>query len=806
MRRRPLDFASAAVAVAILTAVPFLLALTVGWPLPTSLGFQRIWCSQGALDLATTTAWFAWTACCIPLCRRVAERVRNRDTASDNDGRVVDWLATRIAATILAFVPASIASATAVGAVSSQQQIRASQGLDSHHSTGSHRNGRTQNSAVQLTSKTADSATKAEVTSATSYITARSDWVWLGRGSRTRMHSRNRSGEGVPSPPHIHSLSFGFWVSNGHTATRAARPRVRYFNVPTGTRPGVALVDLPVLLSDLATAGLCCLGASALGRRVRPKHTGRRRNPQPLSHADAGGRAPTPVGYSYLDVPIAFEDLPAYLCELLSKLESAGRRWDVPAIRLIRSGPDGLEFILSGEIDWSPEGWLLGADGRSWVMGPNLGFVPPTIEFPPRFPALLPVGRDARGNWAVVLDPQSSMVVFGSKARVLVSSFELFASNQPWSENAHVRSTTDGLEFVWSVDSQEESPPQYATVTTRHTHDVDLTIIVDSRALTIHPQGLSLQPYDSTNDSLISEQLTVQQSEPPIRPLRFSAPLSTNSPIASSAGDLEVKLLTALPSIEGLHDALPPKRVRRATEVIAYLALHQPDPISSDRLRTRVLGSPDSDAAAKTLFNTVGAARRALGSDLTGQLYLPNASRYGHYKLSELVTVDVTRTTRLVVAAKSANSVDESIALYRAAFDLVKGEPLAGVLSGYSWWRSEGHEARLTTTIVDAACRAVQLAISEGLLDLASWILDRSRLVDPYSELLSRAAMATAAASGDRSRLRREWDECRRRVSELDPGGVPSHETENLFHHLSRGAPMTSSRHQASFAAIEDAP
>ena len=406
-----------------------------------------------------------------------------------------------------------------------------------------------------------------------------------------------------------------------------------------------------------------------------------------------------------------------------------------------------------------------------------------------------------------MLDPQSSMVVFGSKARALVSSFESFLL--PTSPGRKMLTFAPRL-TVSSLLGQstlgKSHRPNTPLLRRAHTHDVDLTIIVDSRALTIHPQGLSLQPYDSTNDSLISEQLTVQQSEPPIRPLRFSAPLSTNSPIASSAGDLEVKLLTALPSIEGLHDALPPKRVRRATEVIAYLALHQPDPISSDRLRTRVLGSPDSDAAAKTLFNTVGAARRALGSDLTGQLYLPNASRYGHYKLSELVTVDVTRTTRLVVAAKSTNSVDESIALYRAAFDLVKGEPLAGVLAGYSWWRSEGHEARLTTTIVDAACRAVQLAISEGLLDLASWILDRSRLVDPYSELLSRAAMATAAASGDRTRLRREWDECRRRVSELDPGGVPSHETESLFHRLSRGAPTTCVKHQASFAAIEDAP
>src|SRR6202034_1112040 len=339
-----------------------------------------------------------------------------------------------------------------------------------------------------------------------------------------------------------------------------------------------------------------------------------------------------------------------------------------------------------------------------------------------------------------------------------------------------------------------------------HTDEVDLTIVVDTHALTIHPQGLSLRPYELTNEEALSESRTDQAAGLGVPSVRVGAPRPADSSIESSPGDPEVKLLTVLPWIDGLQDALPAKRSRRATEVVAYLALHHPDPISGDRLRTRVLGSPDSDAAAKTLFNTVGAARRALGSDSLGQPYLPNASRYGHYRLSEAVTLDVTRATRLVVAAKTANSPHESIALYRAAFELVKGEPLAGALSGYSWWRSEGHEARLTATIVDAACRAVRLAIDEGLLDLATWIIEKSRLVDPYSELLSRAALAAAAASGDRTRLLREWDECRRRANELDPGGLPSQEAELLFDLLNRKRAPISFDHQASFAAIDDAP
>ena len=81
---------------------------------------------------------------------------------------------------------------------------------------------------------------------------------------------------------------------------------------------------------------------------------------------------------------------------------------------------------------------------------------------------------------------------------------------------------------------------------------------------------------------------------------------------------VQVRLLTAIPRIDGLQEALSPKRARRAIEVVAYLGLHRPDPVTSDRLRTRVLGTRESDAAAKTLFNTIGAARRALGLDSTG--------------------------------------------------------------------------------------------------------------------------------------------------------------------------------------------
>jgi DNA-binding SARP family transcriptional activator len=247
-----------------------------------------------------------------------------------------------------------------------------------------------------------------------------------------------------------------------------------------------------------------------------------------------------------------------------------------------------------------------------------------------------------------------------------------------------------------------------------------------------------------------------------------------------------VRLLTPTPRIDGLVDELPPNRSRRAVELVAYLALHHPDEITSDRLRTRVLGSSDADAAAKTLFNTAHAARRAMGLDENGQALFPSGTRNGLYQVSPEVTVDVRRAAALAREGKTCQDPESAVAHLQAALELVEGEPLANALSGYSWWESEGHGARIGSVLVEAACSLAELATEGGDFELARLGLDRARLVEPYSEALSRAAMRVAAAEGDADRLRHEWRECQRRIDALDPGSSPSTRTESLYGELTR--------------------
>ena len=60
-----------------------------------------------------------------------------------------------------------------------------------------------------------------------------------------------------------------------------------------------------------------------------------------------------------------------------------------------------------------------------------------------------------------------------------------------------------------------------------------------------------------------------------------------------------------------------------------------------------------------------------------------------------------------------------AMAHFRAALELVEGEPLVNALSGYSWWEAEGHGGRVGSVLVDAACSLAELATDAGLFDLA---------------------------------------------------------------------------------------
>jgi hypothetical protein len=208
-------------------------------------------------------------------------------------------------------------------------------------------------------------------------------------------------------------------------------------------------------------------------------------------------------------------------------------------------------------------------------------------------------------------------------------------------------------------------------------------------------------------------------------------------PIApAQASDLRVELLRADPVVEGLAEPFAPTLRRRCIEMVAYLALHRREPVTGERLRTRVLAHADVDASQRTLANTASAVRRSLGVDAEGPRLHPVTSS-GLY-VTHGVSSDIETFFSLVVRARQLPVGDASPLCHQALL-LIKGEPLASALRGFEWFLAEGHGARLARDGEWAALALHHTALEKGNYELAFWAIQQGRLIDPYSDALNDA-------------------------------------------------------------------
>ncbi len=197
-----------------------------------------------------------------------------------------------------------------------------------------------------------------------------------------------------------------------------------------------------------------------------------------------------------------------------------------------------------------------------------------------------------------------------------------------------------------------------------------------------------------------------------------------------------VELLRAEPRVTGLVEPFVDTLRRRCVEMTAYLALHRHEPITGERLRTRVLGHADADASTRTLANTASAVRRSLGGDARGPRLHPVTSS-GLY-VTHGIDSDLEEFTTLVARARETSG-EESAALAQRALRLVQGEPLASALRGFEWFLAEGHGARLARDGEWAALALCHHARGRREYERAFWALEQGLLVDPYSDALREA-------------------------------------------------------------------
>jgi hypothetical protein len=236
------------------------------------------------------------------------------------------------------------------------------------------------------------------------------------------------------------------------------------------------------------------------------------------------------------------------------------------------------------------------------------------------------------------------------------------------------------------------------------------------------------------DDELAACAITLLPFDESRRPLERCAPFAmSDAPLTS---DLRVELLRADPQVLGLLEPFTPTLRRRCVEMVAYLALHRHEPVTGERLRSRVLTHADVDASNRTLANTASAVRRSLGLDARGPRLHPVTSS-GLY-VTHGLSSDVELFSTLVGRARQLPVLDASPLTHQALL-LIKGEPLASALRGFEWFLAEGHGARLARDGEWAALALHHSSLARRNYEMAFWALQQGLLIDPYSDALSDA-------------------------------------------------------------------
>ncbi len=183
---------------------------------------------------------------------------------------------------------------------------------------------------------------------------------------------------------------------------------------------------------------------------------------------------------------------------------------------------------------------------------------------------------------------------------------------------------------------------------------------------------------------------------------------------ASAVDPLDANIeIRVLGTVE-VSGAAQPFTSRRALDLVAYLAFHS-EGADRDQLRAHIWPS-DEPPSESTLANTVSRARKALGSNENGDLYLPRVSPEGIYRLREGVGTDVSRFEALVSAARN-DAGERGREQLQSALDLVRGTPFTGGAGDMFRWADFGLRTHIDCLVDTAAHELAERCLEVGDTD-----------------------------------------------------------------------------------------
>lgn len=309
------------------------------------------------------------------------------------------------------------------------------------------------------------------------------------------------------------------------------------------------------------------------------------------------------------------------------------------------------------------------------------------------------------------------------------------------------------------------------------TEDVWAIVLDTQSGATLQPLGLSFEPQTLAQvgyEHVVSLLTTAQmESSPPPTSARAAGGRAMVSSALSAVPETALDLtgdVVAPPRVlvlgkvyvERADDEAAPNRRRRATELIAYLALH---PGASAHEIDEALW-PGKRIEKTTRNPFISRARQWLGRSPDGEPYFPLVVDGGNYQLRPDVSCDWHDFVRL--SQRGLASGAEGATALAAALELVRGRPFLGVdPATYTWAEADVQE--MISAVVDVAHVLSAARCDVGDYRGAQEAAAKGLLAEPCSELLYRDAIRAAAGAGDSDEVERLAARLRHEIALVDP-------------------------------------
>ncbi|XAS69910.1 LysM peptidoglycan-binding domain-containing protein (plasmid) [Micrococcaceae bacterium Sec5.7] len=268
--------------------------------------------------------------------------------------------------------------------------------------------------------------------------------------------------------------------------------------------------------------------------------------------------------------------------------------------------------------------------------------------------------------------------------------------------------------------------------------------------------------------SLIDIDRRKNRPAPAAEEIRIELP---DAPFVRVLGNVRVE------NAHGVHPAtVKGASVARATEVIAFLALHRNQ--STEEYDQNI--HPNNVMTANKRNPLITRARKWLDSTGDGQDYLVKFDVAKSYTLLDTVRTDWDVFQELV----GPDPLDASDARLEAALELVTGQPFQGIRSGRgAWGWAELDQQKMIAAISDVAYEVAERAKETGNPALMLKAALRGTMVNPSSEIHKRHKLLAYAMSEDQEGFNRTvqqiFDQCEAMEEE-----APEQETLDLINQL----------------------